>query len=727
MGKNRFIRLAAWAMGAWAAGQGVFAAPSGSTPAKSFTGTFANDSDQREFFFTLASGGPVTVRTFSYAGGTNAAGTVIPAGGFDPTVSLYDSSGVLLAVNQDGGCGVVAADPVTSSCWDSYLPITLPAGTYRVVLTQLTNLPAGPTLADSFIYNPNNLFGNSNLVNNVAVSPFGGGTNFTQPPGAAPGGFWDFFPSQRTSAYAIDIIGAATAIAPAVSTSSVLPFGVSGTGYAPVTLAVQSATGVNYTWTPPATGLPPGLSMNTAGVISGTPGSTGTFTFTVTATDGVQAVQQTETIIVYGPLSITTSSLPAGVRGQSYGPVQLVAAGGSGTQQWTASGLTGLTLSASGSLSGTTPASVPSFSVTATDPVTGQTATATYSITVTIPPLLVSGGGTLTEIAVGSTTSASFGASGGTPPYTFTSSSLPPGFSLSFDNRRFQRYGYHARELRVCGEYCRFGRAVGHSFSNACGAGFLDDHAALGIHDFRVFVQLYRCGRDGKLQFQRYRASGRPEPLHGRSTFGNAERRRSDLHIHRHTCGRARHGIRFRFTRGYFASDTRFTARRYADGWPGAGELHLERERRRRYRSLHLHAYGWHLADRAITVGQRSDHRYADSSGQLQFHGAGAGCDWRHRLRVVHHRDRAGAARPQDGQLAAERSCGQRLSAADHFGQRRTGPVYLLDFLRFAASGPEFLERADQRPADHAGHVSVHGYRDGFREFDGERFAFDSD
>ena len=441
MGKNRFIRLAAWAMGAWAAGQGVFAAPAGSTPAKSFTGTFANDSDQREFFFTLASGGPVTVRTFSYAGGTNAAGTVIPAGGFDPTVSLYDSSGVLLAVNQDGGCGVVAADPVTSSCWDSYLPITLPAGTYRVVLTQSTNLPAGPTLADSFIYNPNNLFGNSNLVNNVAVSPFGGGTNFTQPPGAAPGGFWDFFPSQRTSAYAIDIIGAATAIAPAVSTSSVLPFGVSGTGYAPVTLAVQSATGVNYTWTPPATGLPPGLSMNTAGVISGTPGSTGTFTFTVTATDGVQAVQQTETIIVYGPLSITTSSLPAGVRGQSYGPVQLVAAGGSGTQQWTASGLTGLTLSASGSLSGTTPASVPSFSVTATDPVTGQTATATYSITVTIPPLLVSGGGTLTEIAVGSTTSASFGASGGTPPYTFTSSSLPPGFSLSSTTGAFSGTG----------------------------------------------------------------------------------------------------------------------------------------------------------------------------------------------------------------------------------------------------------------------------------------------
>ena len=40
----------------------------------SYTGTFANDVDQREFFFTLSSAGSVVIRTYSYAGGVNGAG-----------------------------------------------------------------------------------------------------------------------------------------------------------------------------------------------------------------------------------------------------------------------------------------------------------------------------------------------------------------------------------------------------------------------------------------------------------------------------------------------------------------------------------------------------------------------------------------------------------------------------------------------------------------------------
>jgi len=77
-------------------------------------------------------------------------GTTIPRGGFDPTLSVFDSTGRLVGSNQDGGCGVVAADAVTGMCWDFYLIAALPAGTYRVVLTQSTNTANGPPLQDGF-------------------------------------------------------------------------------------------------------------------------------------------------------------------------------------------------------------------------------------------------------------------------------------------------------------------------------------------------------------------------------------------------------------------------------------------------------------------------------------------------------------------------------------------------------------------------------------------------
>jgi uncharacterized protein (TIGR03437 family) len=174
--------------------------------------------------------------------------------------------------------------------------------------------------------------------------------------------------------------------------------------------------------------------MNTSGVVSGTPTAAGTYMFTAMATDGVQPVQQTETIIIYNPLSISTTSLPSGLRGNAYSQ-QLSVAGGSGSVTWTASGLSGgMTLSPSGLLSGAPTASIPLFTVTASDTVTGQMAMKSYTITITAPPLTVSGGGVLSEAAVGAQLSASFGASGGTPPYSFTSQNLPPGLILGSGN-----------------------------------------------------------------------------------------------------------------------------------------------------------------------------------------------------------------------------------------------------------------------------------------------------
>jgi hypothetical protein len=65
----------------------------------------------------------VVLRTWSYAGGVNSTGARIDGGGFDPSLSLFDSTGLLLATNRDGGCNKVPADRVTTWCWDAFIAI----------------------------------------------------------------------------------------------------------------------------------------------------------------------------------------------------------------------------------------------------------------------------------------------------------------------------------------------------------------------------------------------------------------------------------------------------------------------------------------------------------------------------------------------------------------------------------------------------------------------------
>lgn len=154
----------------------------------SFVGTFTQDDERRQFTVTLSQQGIVLLRTWSYAGGVNSTGARIEGGGFDPSLSLFDSTGLLLATNRDGGCGKVAADRVTTWCWDAFISMPLPKGTYQLVLTESENTPLGPYLTDPFVYD--------------------GAGDFTAAPGlTAPAGFWDYSPKRRKNLYALDISG----------------------------------------------------------------------------------------------------------------------------------------------------------------------------------------------------------------------------------------------------------------------------------------------------------------------------------------------------------------------------------------------------------------------------------------------------------------------------------------------------------------------------------------
>ncbi|MCE1174657.1 MAG: putative Ig domain-containing protein, partial [Propionibacteriales bacterium] len=161
--------------------------------------------------------------------------------------------------------------------------------------------------------------------------------------------------------------------------------GVVGTAYAEVSL---SATGgaTPYTWT--ATGLPAGLSVSSAGVVSGTPTEAGTseVTFTVTDVRGKTA-ETTASITIAPAVHITTTELPSGVIGTAYSTT-LAAADGAAGYTWSSDVMPdGLSLSTDGVLSGTPTGTTPgtTMQITVTD---HDGKTATQLLTIVITPVI---------------------------------------------------------------------------------------------------------------------------------------------------------------------------------------------------------------------------------------------------------------------------------------------------------------------------------------------------
>lgn len=105
----------------------------------SFTGNFTYDNDVQRFSFVVGDTSTVTLRSWSYAGGVNAAGETIARGGFDPILALFAADGTRLFEQDDATCGFVAADAVTNQCYDVNYQTLLSAGTYYVTVQQYHN------------------------------------------------------------------------------------------------------------------------------------------------------------------------------------------------------------------------------------------------------------------------------------------------------------------------------------------------------------------------------------------------------------------------------------------------------------------------------------------------------------------------------------------------------------------------------------------------------------
>ncbi|HLL54699.1 MAG TPA: putative Ig domain-containing protein, partial [Myxococcaceae bacterium] len=237
--------------------------------------------------------------------------------------------------------------------------------------------------------------------------------------------------SATPAATSVRSLGLTVHAAPAIGTAS-LEDGYTGSAYS----QTLSGTGgrAPYTFAVTTGALPPGLTLSSGGVLSGTPTATGTnnLTFTLSDANGV-AVSRSLTLAVFAPVAVSTSSLPTAYPAVAYS-ASLVASGGKAPITWTLTAgalAPGLSLSTAGTITGTpTAAGAYTFTVQASD---ANGRTGSRALTITVDPSLVVTTANLADGYTGTAYSAALAATGGRAPYTFTitGGALPNGLTLS--------------------------------------------------------------------------------------------------------------------------------------------------------------------------------------------------------------------------------------------------------------------------------------------------------
>ncbi|MFX3575933.1 putative Ig domain-containing protein [Ralstonia mannitolilytica] len=383
------------------------------------------------YTYTIASGAlPAGI---SLASNGTLSGTPTAGGTFNFTVTATDSS--------------TGAGPFTAT--SGTLTLTVAAPTITLSPSALTNATAataysqtitasGGTAAYTYAIASGALPAGLTFSSGGVLSgtPTAGGTfNFTVTTTDSSTGSGPYTGSR---AYTLVVNAPTLAVTPAsggLSASAGVAysqaFTVSG-GVAPYTysLVVNSGT------------MPTGLSFNTGtGVLSGTPITTGSVNFTVTATDhatgtGPYSTSGTYTLTTTAPtITVSPATLTAATVGVAYSQTA-TAGGGAAPYSYalTAGALpAGLTLNGStGAITGTPTAGGSSnFTVTATD-ANSYTGSRAYTLTVNAATVSVSPN-TLPGGTIATAYSQTLLASGGTGPYTYAvaAGSLPTGLTLS--------------------------------------------------------------------------------------------------------------------------------------------------------------------------------------------------------------------------------------------------------------------------------------------------------
>jgi hypothetical protein len=284
--------------------------------------------------------------------------------------------------------------------------ITPSGGTGPYIVTALTPLPAGFTLVPTG--------GNTATLTGIAVEP----------------GTFTFTLKAEDALGNIGVRDGRLTVQPFVAFATA-PDGAVGVAY----LHNLNAFGSAATWS--ATGLPAGLDISGAGVISGTPAEAGDFAPSVVATNGELSTTLTLALRVSN-INIADAVLPSATIGAPYTHT-FTSTGGGAAKVWSATGVgSGLTFSSNGTLSGTPSSAGPTslqLVVTVTDgsiPVSRRFTLFILAPNPTTPEITYSTT-FLADVTAGQSITRTLAANGGTPPFTWSvaaGSTLPPGLRL---------------------------------------------------------------------------------------------------------------------------------------------------------------------------------------------------------------------------------------------------------------------------------------------------------
>ena len=201
-------------------------------------------------------------------------GTPTGGGSFNFTVTVTDAS-----ANAGPYTGSQSYTLVVNAPAITITPALLPAGTVGVAYSQTMSASGGTAPYGNYTLSGSYPPGLSITPSGVlSGTPTEGGTfNFSISLTDASSGNGPYSASQ---AYTLVVNAPTITLTPAG-----LPDGVYGQPYATVTFGASGGTAPYSNYTVSSGSLPTGLSLSSAGVLSGTPNASGDFTFTVSVTD----------------------------------------------------------------------------------------------------------------------------------------------------------------------------------------------------------------------------------------------------------------------------------------------------------------------------------------------------------------------------------------------------------------------------------------------------------
>jgi uncharacterized protein YhjY with autotransporter beta-barrel domain len=323
------------------------------------------------------------------AGGTGPYTYSIVPGSLPPGLTLNPNTGLISGTPTSGGQTLFTVHAVDANGNTGDQPYAFNVGTVALTITPPT-LPSG---SQGVPYS-------QNLTASGGTAPYA----FALTAGALPAGLvlggsgaitgtptgtglstftvtaTDNVGNTGTASYTINIGGNNLTVAPAT-----LPNGTLAVPYSQ-TVTASGGTGGPYTFALASGTLPPGLTMNAGGLISGTPTAGGPATFTVRAQDGLGNFGTRLYSVTIGTpsLSIDPATLPAAVTGRPYSK-NVIATGGTAPYLYSISAGAlppGVTLNPNTGLISGTPTGIGpvTFTVQAID-ANGNIGSRTYTLT----------------------------------------------------------------------------------------------------------------------------------------------------------------------------------------------------------------------------------------------------------------------------------------------------------------------------------------------------------